>query len=187
MIAVSIAGKSLRSASVSQEIRSVREFVWCVGLAASFLLCHPSAAADAAAAPSAQPANAPVTPAQRVQDAPKGSLKNPYSPSQQDILSQGHDLFQSYSCSGCHGGTGGGGMCPPVNGEVWFYGLEDDTLFRLITLGSLGMDKAGFSHLGGPGLQMPPFGEIIKSDDEVWKILTWIRSVYKGDPKKKFW
>jgi mono/diheme cytochrome c family protein len=167
-----------RSAAVSQQIKSVRALVWCLGLVASVLLCGPGAAADGGAA---------VTPAQRVQNAPKGSLKNPYNPSQQDIVSQGHDLFQSYSCSGCHGGTGGGGMCPPVNGEVWFYGLEDDTLFRLITLGSLGMDKAGFAHLGGPGLQMPPFGEIIKSDDEVWKILTWIRSVYKGDPKKKFW
>jgi mono/diheme cytochrome c family protein len=143
------------------------------------LFCQSSAADDGAAAP--------MTPAQRAASAPKGSLKNPYNPSEENVVAQGHELFQSYSCSGCHGGTGGGGMCPPVNGEVWFYGLEDDTLFRLITLGSLGMDKAGFTHLGGPGLQMPPFGEIIKADDDVWKILTWIRSVYKGDPKKKFW
>jgi mono/diheme cytochrome c family protein len=128
-----------------------------------------------------------MTPSQRAASAPKGSLKNPYKTTQTDIVNQGHELFQSYSCSGCHGGTGGGGMCPPVNGEVWFYGLEDDTLFRLVTLGSVGMDKAGFSHLGGPGLQMPPFGDLIKTDDELWKILTWIRSVYKGDPKKKFW
>jgi mono/diheme cytochrome c family protein len=182
-----MAENSRRRVQVSQQIGSVRALVWCLGLAASVLFSEPSAAADGGAAPSAQPADAPMTPAQRVQSAPKGTLKNPYNPSQENIVAQGHELFQSYSCSGCHGGTGGGGMCPPVNGEVWFYGMEDDTLFRLITLGSLGMDKAGFAHLGGPGLQMPPFGEIIKSDDEVWKILTWIRSVYKGDPKKKFW
>jgi mono/diheme cytochrome c family protein len=182
-----MAENSLRSLPVSQQVRSVRAVVGCLGLAASVLSWEPSAAADGGAAPPAQPANAPTTPAQRAQSAPKGTLKNPYNPGQESIVAQGHELFQSYSCSGCHGGTGGGGMCPPVNGEVWFYGLEDDTLFRLVTLGSLGMDKAGFSHLGGPGLQMPPFGEIIKSDDEVWKILTWIRSVYKGDPKKKFW
>ena len=24
-------------------------------------------------------------------------------------------------------------------------------------------------------------------DEELWKILTWVRSVYKGDPKKKTW
>ncbi len=34
---------------------------------------------------------------------------------------------------------------------------------------------------------MPPFGTLIKTDDELWKILAWVRSVYKGDPKKKTW
>jgi mono/diheme cytochrome c family protein len=144
-------------------------------------------AATASAPAAAAASGGTMTPSQSAASAPKGSLKNPYKTTQTNIVNQGHELFQSYSCSGCHGGTGGGGMCPPVNGEVWFYGLEDDTLFRLVTLGSVGMDKAGFSHLGGPGLQMPPFGDLIKTDDELWKILTWIRSVYKGDPKKKFW
>jgi mono/diheme cytochrome c family protein len=126
------------------------------------------------------------TPAQVVADAPRGSLKNPFT-GQEDKIAQGHELFMSYSCSGCHGGTGGGGMCPQINGDVWFYGMDDDVLFRLVTLGSLEMDKAGFAHLGGPGLQMPPFGTLIKSDEELWKIISWIRSIYKGDPKKKFW
>jgi mono/diheme cytochrome c family protein len=148
-------------------------------------LILPGALAAAEEQPSAAPA-AVMTPTQRAQSAPRGSLKNPYT-NQDDKIKQGYELFQSYSCSGCHGGTGGGGMCPPVNGEVWFYGLDDDVLFRLITLGSLGMQAQGFARLGGPGLQMPPFGELIKSDDDVWKILAWIRSVYKGDPKKKFW
>ena len=128
------------------------------------------------------------TPQQRVEATPRGELKNPYNPSDDSIVSEGHELFMSYSCSGCHGGGGGGGMCPQVNGDVWFWGIDDDALFRLITLGSVGMQNAGFEHLGGGlGLQMPPFGTIIKTDDEVWKILTWIRSVYKGDPKKKTW
>jgi mono/diheme cytochrome c family protein len=143
-------------------------------------------AAPAAADEPAPSASAAMTPTQRAQSTPKGSLKNPYT-NQDDKIKQGYELFQSYSCSGCHGGTGGGGMCPPVNGEVWFYGLDDDVLFRLITLGSLGMQQQGFARLGGPGLQMPPFGDLIKTDDDVWKILAWIRSIYKGDPKKKFW
>ena len=168
--------------------RSVRTLVFCVAVSAAVLSSAAARAADSAPAPAAAaPTDTAMTPAQRVQSAPRGSLKNPYHPSQADIVDQGKELFQSYSCSGCHGGTGGGGMCPPVNGEVWFYGLEDDTLFRLITLGSVEMTKQGFDRLGGPGLQMPPFGELIKSDDDVWKILTWIRSVYKGDPKKIFW
>jgi mono/diheme cytochrome c family protein len=151
-------------------------------VAAVLLIGQAASAADSA------PAAGTTTPAELVGKAPKGSLKNPYNPSQTDIVKQGYELFQSYSCSGCHGGTGGGGMCPPINGEVWFWGLDDDALFRLVTLGSVGMQAAGFERLGGGlGLQMPPFGTIIKSDDELWKILTWVRSIYKGDPKKKFW
>lgn len=133
------------------------------------------------------PAVTGKAPADVVAQATKGSLKNPYNPDQQDQVSKGHDLFMSYSCNGCHGGTGGGGICPPINGDVWFYGMDDDTLFRLVTLGSVEMQKAGFARLGGPGLEMPPFGTIIKSDDELWQIITWVRSIYKGDPKKKTW
>ena len=129
---------------------------------------------------------APMSPVERVKSAPRGTLKNPYT-GQADKIAAGHELFMSYSCNGCHGGTGGGGMCPQINGDVWFYGIDDDVLFRLITLGSVDMQKAGFERLGGPGLQMPPMGQIIKTDDELWKIIAWIRSIYAGDPKKKNW
>lgn len=159
---------------------------------AAVLASNPVLAADdtPAAAPAPPGAASTITgksPAEVVASAPKGSLKNPFNPSQQDKVAQGHELFMSYSCSGCHGGTGGGGMCPQLNGDVWFFGMEDDTLFRLIALGSVDLQKQGFSHLGGPGMPMPPFGGIIKSDEQLWDIITWIRSVYKGDPKKKFW
>jgi mono/diheme cytochrome c family protein len=156
-------------------------------LAVTMIVWSGREAVAADSPPASSPAAAVMTPQQRVDSTPKGSLKNPYNPSQEDKVAQGKELFQSYSCSGCHGGTGGGGMCPPVNGDVWFYGLSDDALFRLVTLGSVGMQQAGFERLGGPGLQMPPFGAIIKSDDELWKILTWVRSVYKGDPAQKTW
>jgi mono/diheme cytochrome c family protein len=168
--------------------------MFCLGMSA-FVPLNKQAFADDSHTMSPSTPSTPSTPApagamnptQRAQSAPKGTLKNPYNPNQAGIVGEGHELFQSYSCSGCHGGTGGGGMCPPVNGEVWFYGLEDDTLFRLITLGSVEIQKQGFARLGGTGLEMPPFGALIKTDDDVWKILTWIRSVYKGDPAKKFW
>jgi mono/diheme cytochrome c family protein len=139
-----------------------------------------------AAAQAATSGAAATNPVQVVASAPRGSLKNPYT-GQEDKIAQGHELFNSYGCSGCHGGTGGGGMCPPINGDVWFYGMADDTLFRLIVLGSTDLQKAGFDRLGGPGLIMPPFGQIIKTDDDLWKIIAWIRSIYTGDPKKKFW
>jgi mono/diheme cytochrome c family protein len=128
------------------------------------------------------------SPVEVVKNAPRGTLKNPYT-GQDDKIAAGKELFQSYSCSGCHGGTGGGGMCPPINGDIWFYGSDDDALFRLVTLGTLDLQKAGFERLGGNAgsLQMPPFGALIKSDDELWKIIAWIRSIYAGDPKKKNW
>ncbi|HUN92789.1 MAG TPA: c-type cytochrome [Burkholderiaceae bacterium] len=154
--------------------------------AAMLLLLAASGPARAQDNPPADAGASKMTPAQRAESTPKGELRNPYT-GQADKEAEGRKLFMSYSCSGCHGGTGGGGMCPQVNGDVWFYGLGDDALFRLIATGSVGMQKAGFERLGGVGLQMPSFGEIIKSDDEVWKILAWIRSIYKGDPKKKTW
>jgi mono/diheme cytochrome c family protein len=159
-----------------------------LALLAAVLLVPVARSADPPAlapAPAAAAAST-MTPQARVDASPKGSLKNPYN-NQDDKIAEGHELFMSYGCNGCHGGTGGGGMCPQINGDVWFYGLEDDTLFRLITLGSVGMQQQGFARLGGPGLQMPPYGQIIKTDDELWKILAWVRSIYKGDPKKKTW
>jgi hypothetical protein len=40
------------------------------------------------------------SPAEVVQSAPKGTLKNPYNPSQQDKVTQGHELFRrDTSCS----------------------------------------------------------------------------------------
>ena len=33
---------------------------------------------------------------------------------------------------------------------------------------------------------MPPFGTIIKTADDLWKMLAFIRSKYSGDPAHKF-
>ncbi len=123
------------------------------------------------------------TPVERVMSTPVGQLKSPYS----DVLSvaeQGHKLFQAYDCSGCHGGGGGGGMAAPLTNEIWIYGSADDTLFRLITLGTgslspgnafemQGFVRKGSENVVGP---MPPYGEIIPTEDDIWKIIAWIRS-----------
>ena len=52
----------------------------------------------------------------------------------------------SAGCNGCHGG-GGGGMCPPLTNDVWLYGAGDDTLFRLVTLGSDELQKQGYKRV----------------------------------------
>ena len=129
-----------------------------------------------------------VAPTDLVKQTPKGKIKDPYKDSQADIVAQGETLFRSYSCSGCHGGSGGGGMCPALTNDIWVYGGDDDTLFRLVTLGSDELQKAGYSRTGRENVvgPMPPFGAIVKSSDDLFKIIAFIRSHYDGDPSYKY-
>lgn len=119
-----------------------------------------------------------------------GELKNPYVNANDEIIQQGRKKYLGASCNGCHGGSGGGGMCPPLSNEVWVYGSDDDTLFRLIALGSVeftkqtGVSRKGRENVVGP---MPAHGTIVKSEDDLWKIISFIRSNYRGDPTKKNW
>lgn len=129
-----------------------------------------------------------ILPTDLIKNTPKGKLVNPYKDTQADVVAEGGKFLGSYSCSGCHGGGGGGGMCPPLTNDTWVYGGDDDTLFRLVTLGSDELQKQGYSRKGRENVvgPMPPFGEIIKSSDDLWKILAFVRSKYSGDPAYKF-
>jgi mono/diheme cytochrome c family protein len=129
-----------------------------------------------------------ISPVDLVKSTPRGKLMNPYKDTQSDIVAQGGRLFQSYSCSGCHGGGGGGGMGPPLTNDIWVYGGDDDTLFRLVTLGSDALLKDGYRRVGREGVvgPMAPFGAMIKNSDDLWKILAFVRSKYTGDPAHKF-
>jgi len=118
------------------------------------------------------------TPLELVARAPIGELRNPYA-GEAGAAQEGHKLYMSFDCSSCHGGGGGGGMAAPLTNPIWIYGKDDDTLFRLIALGTVELQKQGYRRKGsefvvGP---MPPFGETIKTDDDLWKIIAWIRSV----------
>jgi mono/diheme cytochrome c family protein len=110
--------------------------------------------------------------------AEKGSLKSPYADFAK-VAEEGHQKFMSAGCNGCHGGTGGGGMGPPLTNQVWVYGKDDDTLFRLIALGSDELQKQGYSRKGSENVvgPMPPMGTVLKSPDDEWKIIAWIRSI----------
>ena len=132
--------------------------------------------------------SAKVSPVDLAKSAPKGSLVNPYKDTQADIVAQGEALFSGNSCSACHGPAGGGGLCPPVTNDIWVYGGDDDTLFRLIALGSDGLQGQGYSRKGHESAvaPMPPFGSALKSSDDLWKILAFIRAHYQGDPSRKF-
>jgi mono/diheme cytochrome c family protein len=125
-----------------------------------------------------------MTPIERAANTPKGELKNPYTDFTK-VAEEGHRKYMAAGCNGCHGGGGGGGMAAPLTNPVWIYGKDDDTLFRLITLGTGSLspgnafDKLGYRRKGSEAVvgPMPPFGDIIKSDDDLWKIIAWIRSV----------
>lgn len=126
-------------------------------------------------------------PLQVVATAPKGSLHNPFN-GNAAMAAAGHKLFFQYGCNGCHGGNGGGGMCPPLINGVWIYGGEDDTLFRLISLGSQKLQADGYTvkALENVAAPMPSMGPLIHSDADLWKIITWIRSAYDGPPAHKY-
>lgn len=129
-----------------------------------------------------------ITPLELVNKVPLGQLKDPYNIKQTDIVKEGHHLFLNHSCNGCHGGGGGGGMCPPLINSVWVYGGDDDQLFRLITLGSDNLQKLGYMRVGAESVvgPMPELGPTFKNAAEVWKVITWIRSAYDGDPKYRY-
>ncbi len=128
------------------------------------------------------------TPLEVVTAAAKGTLKNPFA-DDPAAIEEGHQLFLANSCNGCHGGNGGGGMGPPLSNAVWVYGSEDDTLFRLVTKGSDELQADGYSRKGRESVvgPMPPFGEIIENSDHLWKIIAFVRSIYKGDMARKNW
>jgi mono/diheme cytochrome c family protein len=117
-------------------------------------------------------------PTELVAKVPKGGLHSPYK----DIAAvaeEGHKQFLRPGCNECHGGTGGGGICPALTQGAWFWGNTDDVLFRLVTLGSAEMEKQGYARLGYGSVHapMPPMGSTIKTSDDLWKIIAWIRSI----------
>lgn len=152
-------------------------------------------ATDTGAAPAGEAAAAggecckagDMTPAiDLVNNTPKGQLHNPYNGQIDAIKDEGHKKFMGLSCNGCHGGGGGGGMCPPLTNDVWVYGPDDDTLFRLVTLGSDGLKAQGYVRKGSENVvgPMPAFGTLLKSSDDLWKMITWVRSVNPNSQAK---
>jgi mono/diheme cytochrome c family protein len=135
-------------------------------------------AAQAPAAGEKAAAGGAGSPTETAKTAEKGSLKSPYTDSG-SVAPEGQKIYMAAGCNGCHGGTGGGGMGPPLTNQVWVYGNDDDTLFRVIALGSDELQKQGYSRKGSESVvgPMPPMGNIVKSADDLWKIIAWIRSI----------
>lgn len=148
-------------------------------------------APDAGAAPAAAPAGGPMgsmTPAERIKVSEKGTLKNPFT-GDAKAIEEGHKVYMGNSCNGCHGGGGGGGMCPPLTNQIWVYGSDDDTLFRLITLGSKELQAAGYKRKGSENVvgPMPPYHDIITKEEDLWKMIAWIRSIWTHGDARRNW
>jgi Cytochrome c len=136
--------------------------------------------AKAAAADSCCKAGDMTPPTELVAKVPKGQLHSPYPDFAK--LAKDEDLVKQFrlpGCNECHGGTGGGGICPALTQGAWFWGNTDDVLFRLITVGSADMEKQGYQRLGYGSVHapMPAMGVTIKTSDQLWKIIAFIRSI----------
>jgi cytochrome c(L) len=97
---------------------------------------------------------------------------NPYT-GNEEAIKEGKKLFVTYGCSGCHGLGGGGGMGHPLTDDVWKHGGDDATLMSLIK-GDL------------PDSTMPKFGQTL-NEDQIWKLIAYVRSLYQGDPALIQW
>ncbi len=82
-------------------------------------------------------------------------------------------LYFQVGCQCCHGGGSGGGLATSVIDDAWTLASDDDVLFRLIK-GKIAEQP------------MPTVYSGLKNE-EVWKILAFIRSVYAGDPGRIDW
>jgi mxaJ protein len=132
--------------------------------------------AQPAVDPAAPAPAAPAQDAAPVPDAaPAGTgstTKNPYT-GNAEMAAEGRALYFKIGCQGCHGGAGGGGMATSVIDESWKFGGTDEILYKLIK-GQI------------PEQTMPTVYSKL-SDEEVWKLLAFIRASYKGDPGAITW
>jgi cytochrome c oxidase cbb3-type subunit III len=76
-------------------------------------------------------------------------------------VSQGKRLYRWYNCSGCHA-QGGGGMGPALMDDQWIYGGDPARIYATL-------------REGRPN-GMPSFAGHI-SDDQLWQIVAYVRSM----------
>jgi len=98
--------------------------------------------------------------------------KNPYT-GDPDAIAEGKKLWRKTGCYSCHGGTAEGGVGPSLIDDEWVYKPTDKTLFKTISQGR-------------PGTVMVAWSKEL-SDDQIWKLIAYIRSLYQGDPGKIIW
>lgn len=96
---------------------------------------------------------------------------NPYT-GNADAIAEGQALYKKFNCYACHGMAGGGGMGPNLTDETWQVGDGSDANLQTQIKEGKGT--------------MPPFKSLL-NDEQTWKLIAFVRSMYKGDPGKVRW
>lgn len=108
--------------------------------------------------------------AARPADEPK--MLNPFA-GDPEAIKEGRKRYVTEGCSGCHGLMGGGGMGKAILDDTWVFGSDDETLYKLMK--------------GQISQQTMPKTWAALPDDQIWKMLAFVRSLYKGDPALINW
>jgi mono/diheme cytochrome c family protein len=102
-----------------------------------------------------------------------GCKKAASGPTVEDVV-EGRQIYLTYGCVGCHGVSGGGGMGKPILDDEWIFGSDDATLFKLIR-GEV------------PKQTMPNSIGKALTDEQVRKVIIYVRHIYQGDKAKIAW
>ncbi|MGZ4970638.1 MAG: cytochrome c(L), periplasmic [Methylobacter sp.] len=102
----------------------------------------------------------------------KETGKNPYN-GNKEAIEKGHNLYLT-ACSGCHGHEAEGKLGPGLADDYWTYpaAATDQGLFEILFGGASGMMGPQYVNL---------------STDDMLLIMSWIRDIYTGNPKKAKW
>ena len=97
------------------------------------------------------------------------ALKSPVS-STSDSIARGKRLYQTHGCANCHGADGRALVEVVANAtdltdpSVWKNGTSEGLVFRSIR--------------DGAGLAMPPFKTEVVSQDDLWHLVNFVRSLW---------
>ncbi len=97
--------------------------------------------------------------------------RNPYT-GDPAAVREGEELYKLLNCYSCHGLHGGGGMGPDLTDEEWKEGTGSD--LRVMGQIMTGRNK------------MPGYDGVI-TEEEAWKVIAYVRTLYKGDPATIEW
>lgn len=100
--------------------------------------------------------------------APFTDLTNPFDVSDPDVIAAGETVYAQ--CAGCHGAMGEGSTAfmPPAPSAAVLDGLKDDYLFWRLRTGGM---------TGPEGSIMPAYSEDQLSDDQLWQVISFLRSL----------